>query len=67
MNQLAEAFSWLADPTRWSGAGGIPARMLEHLWYTALGVVIAAVIAVLTVILGDAFFKKLEGSFAQEL
>lgn len=28
---------------------------------------IAAVIAVLTVILGDVFFKKLEGSFAQEL
>ncbi|MCG7310078.1 ABC transporter permease [Brachybacterium sp. ACRRE] len=46
MSQLLEAFSWLADPTRWSGADGIPTRLLEHLWYTALGVVVAAVIAV---------------------
>jgi osmoprotectant transport system permease protein len=46
MTQLLEAFAWLADPSRWSGPGGIPVRLLEHLWYTALGVVIAAVIAV---------------------
>ena len=46
MNQVIEAFAWLADPTRWSGPSGIPVRLLEHLWYTLLGVGIAAVIAI---------------------
>ncbi|PWH06192.1 ABC transporter permease [Brachybacterium endophyticum] len=46
MSQLLEAFAWIGDPTRWSGPGGIPVRLAEHLWYTALGVAIAALIAV---------------------
>ena len=46
MNQVIEAFAWLADPTRWSGPSGIPVRLLEHLWHTLLGVGIAAVIAI---------------------
>jgi osmoprotectant transport system permease protein len=36
--------SWLFDPTNWSGSTGVPARLLEHLWYTALALVIAVVI-----------------------
>lgn len=43
---LAEALAWLADPIRWSGPSGIPARLLEHLGYTALGVLLAALVAV---------------------
>lgn len=46
MNQLLDAFTWLADPLNHSGPSGIWARLLEHLGYTALGVVIAAVLAV---------------------
>ncbi len=46
MNQLFDAFAWLADPLHWSGPSGIPMRLGEHLWYTVLGVGIAAVIAV---------------------
>lgn len=42
---LLEALAWLADPARWSGPSGIPMRLLEHLGYTALGVLVAAVIA----------------------
>ncbi len=40
------AFAWLFDPEHWSGPAGFPARILEHLGYTALTVLIAAVIAV---------------------
>jgi osmoprotectant transport system permease protein len=42
---LGRLVDWFADPTRWSGSTGIPARLLEHLGYTALAVVIAAVVA----------------------
>jgi len=37
---------WFADPSHWSGATGIPARLLEHLSYSALAIVIGVVIAV---------------------
>ena len=46
MNQILLAFEWLADPTRWSGANGIPMRVVEHLGYTVLGVGIAALVAI---------------------
>lgn len=46
MDIFAATFAWLADPANWSGSGGIPARLLEHLQYTALVLVIAAAIAV---------------------
>ncbi|WP_394615662.1 ABC transporter permease [Lentzea sp. JNUCC 0626] len=37
---------WLFDPAHWSGTSGIPLRLLEHLGYTLLTLVIAAIIAV---------------------
>jgi osmoprotectant transport system permease protein len=40
------ALTWLFAGEHWSGPTGIPARILEHLGYTALTVLIAAVIAV---------------------
>ncbi len=40
------AFDWLFDPDHWSGPTGFPARILEHLGYTGLTVLIAALIAV---------------------
>jgi osmoprotectant transport system permease protein len=46
VNIFTETFAWLADPTRWSGPGGIPVRLLEHLQYSALVLLIAAAIAV---------------------
>jgi osmoprotectant transport system permease protein len=39
-------FAWLFDPEHWSGPNGIPARIGEHLGYTALSVLVAAAIAV---------------------
>ncbi|HEX6353614.1 ABC transporter permease [Actinophytocola sp.] len=38
--------TWLFDPDHWSGPTGIPARILEHLGYTALTVLVAAAIAI---------------------
>ena len=39
-------FSYLFDPKNWAGSQGIPARLVEHLGYTALTLLIALVIAV---------------------
>ncbi|MFC9350870.1 ABC transporter permease [Arthrobacter sp. NPDC057013] len=46
MNIFTETFAWLAEPTHWSGPGGIPVRLLEHLQYSFLVLIIAAAIAV---------------------
>jgi osmoprotectant transport system permease protein len=42
MNLLSD----LLDPTHWAGSQGIPTRLVEHLGYTALTLVIALVIAI---------------------
>jgi osmoprotectant transport system permease protein len=42
---MSETIDWLTAAGQWSGANGIPARLVEHIWYSALGVAIAAVIA----------------------
>jgi len=39
-------FSYLVDPAHWTGAQGVPQRLVEHLGYTALTLLIALVIAV---------------------
>lgn len=46
MNQLLEAFSWIGDPSNWTGPSGMLARSREHLGYTLLTLLIAAAIAV---------------------
>lgn len=42
---FGEAASWLSDSGHWSGADGVPHRLVEHVAYTALTVGIAAAIA----------------------
>jgi osmoprotectant transport system permease protein len=42
---MNETFDWLADAARWAGPDGIPARLIEHVWYSGLSVLIAALIA----------------------
>ncbi|HJQ01385.1 MAG TPA: ABC transporter permease [Jatrophihabitans sp.] len=37
--------SWLSDSTHWSGPDGIPTRLLEHLEYSLIALLIAALIA----------------------
>jgi osmoprotectant transport system permease protein len=38
--------TWLSDPAHWSGEDGIPNRLIQHIWYSALALVIAALIAI---------------------
>ena len=37
---------WFTDPANWSGEDGIPNRVLQHLEYTAMAVLLAALVAV---------------------
>lgn len=43
---FVQGYEWLVDPEHWQGPLGIPARVLEHLGYSALTLLIAVVIAV---------------------
>jgi osmoprotectant transport system permease protein len=44
-DQITSAWNWLTASSHWSGGDGIPHRLLEHLGYSALSLVIAALIA----------------------
>jgi osmoprotectant transport system permease protein len=46
MSFLTFAWDWLKSPQQWHGAGGIPIRVLEHLYYAGLPLLIATAIAV---------------------
>jgi osmoprotectant transport system permease protein len=45
VNALSQTWSWLTTASNWSGPGGIPTRLWEHIQYSALALVIAMVIA----------------------
>ncbi|MFJ1618364.1 hypothetical protein [Streptomyces sp. NPDC088249] len=45
MNILSQLGTYLTDAAHWSGQDGIPMRVLEHLEYTGLVLLIAVVIA----------------------
>ncbi|PSS44212.1 glycine/betaine ABC transporter permease [Arthrobacter woluwensis] len=46
MNLFADAVRWLTDPEQWTGTYALPTLLGQHLLYTALSVLIAAVVAV---------------------
>jgi osmoprotectant transport system permease protein len=45
MSFFTFAWHWLITANHWHGSDGVPARLLEHVEYTALAMVISAVIA----------------------
>lgn len=45
MTDILAAFGWIFDPANWAGAGGIPARTVEHILYSLLTLLLAAAIA----------------------
>jgi osmoprotectant transport system permease protein len=45
VNVLTGLIQWLTAPEQWSGPDGIPARTVQHLWYSLLAAAIAIVIA----------------------
>ena len=46
MNLVTATFDWLTDPAHWSGDDGITTRLLQHLGYTALTLLIASASAI---------------------
>lgn len=46
MNLLSGMWQWLTDPTNWTGTGAIPARMLEHVAYSGVVMLVAVLVAV---------------------
>ncbi|AMY21517.1 ABC transporter permease [Rhodococcoides fascians] len=46
MNLFSEAFSYILDGANWAGPTGIGARLLEHMWYSVLAVVLSAAVAI---------------------
>lgn len=46
MNLFLDAIAWILDPAQWDGNGSIPVRLGEHLWFTAVSVVVASAIAI---------------------
>ena len=42
---IATIVSWLTDAAHWSGPDGIPTHLLEHVEYSLIAVIVAAVIA----------------------
>jgi len=45
MNVVQLVFHWFTQPSQWSGPDGIPNRVAEHLYYSSLALLIAAVLA----------------------
>ncbi|OZC80785.1 MULTISPECIES: ABC transporter permease [Nocardiaceae] len=46
MNIFTDAFAYMTDPANWEGSTGIGARILEHIWYSFIAVVVSSAIAV---------------------
>ena len=45
MEFLTEVAAWFADPASWQGPNGLPARLAEHLYYSAIATVVAVALA----------------------
>ncbi|QIM18238.1 ABC transporter permease subunit [Leucobacter coleopterorum] len=45
MNLLADTLNWILAPEHWTGPGGIPTRVLQHLAITALAVLLASTVS----------------------
>lgn len=43
---MNDVVAWLTDPAHWQGYDGIPQRLWEHVWYSGLALVIAALLAI---------------------
>jgi len=41
MEFLVDAAAWFRDPHNWQGSNGVPARVLEHLYYSGVATLIA--------------------------
>ncbi|HEY7563543.1 MAG TPA: ABC transporter permease [Acidimicrobiia bacterium] len=42
---MSEVVAWFGDPSNWQGPTGVPIRIWEHVWISALSVAVATIIA----------------------
>ena len=40
---ITNLVAWFADPYNWQGPNGVPTRVLEHIYYSVLAIVVAAI------------------------
>ena len=45
MSILIDLVAWFLDPTNWQGPSGVPARILEHVWYSLIAIVVSIAVA----------------------
>lgn len=65
---LSSIGGWLTDPAHWTGPNGIPQRILEHLVYSGISLLIAMLIAIpLGVVVGHSGRAKWAVSLANSL
>lgn len=43
---LADLVAWFSDPENWSGPDGVPVRLLEHVQYTGLALLLACLVSI---------------------
>ncbi|WP_022893325.1 ABC transporter permease [Agromyces subbeticus] len=48
MNLFIDGIAWILDPANWSGTGSIPQRLWEHIWISAVVLLLASAIALPT-------------------
>jgi osmoprotectant transport system permease protein len=46
MSAFGDAWQWFLQSAQWSGADGIPTRVVQHLYYSGVALLLAVVIAV---------------------
>ena len=46
MEVFGDAVTWFTDPANWAGTNGVPNRLWEHIWLSALCVGLATLVAV---------------------
>lgn len=45
MSILTDLVAWFLDPANWQGPSGVPARILEHVWYSLIAIVVSIAVA----------------------
>ncbi len=45
MSILTDLIAWFLDPVNWQGSTGVPVRVLEHVWYSIIAIVVSIALA----------------------
>lgn len=45
MNLASQVVAWLSDPTHWTGSGGVPVRLIEHILYSGMALLLGLLVA----------------------